>query len=209
MFRKILSFLFVLFFALSLCSCAEEEKDDDGPSSGGADLGPSVIDDYEQGEATQSESNDMAKSIMTTVDNAFANVKTTAARAEGDQTIDWSSSDGRLTITGNFEMVDNSNYSYDLTLTFRDYDDGSMQLNGVIRYKYDYVISDSSCKMIMNYSGDFKLGFENKKYDYSWDIDMVMTMSVSGGFDMTYECEGTYTCNGQTCDFDYDAARKN
>lgn len=201
MLKKVWMLLLVLFVAFSFAAC-DDGGDDEGDSA--VDLGPSAIDDLEKGEATQEQANDMANSIMSSITNVVTEANG-AVRTESEtdeQTVDWKSDDGTVEVTGTMQ----SQGEYTLTITFKDYSDGTVMLNGITEY---IVVSNSTSDTVsttMDYSGDFKVGFANKRYDYSWDIKITMTMD--SGYNFDYDVNGTVTCNGETYDFIYAAATR-
>ncbi|MDA3901529.1 MAG: hypothetical protein PF637_13555 [Spirochaetes bacterium] len=196
--KRFLSFLFIIIFLFLVTSCGEDEKED------AIDLGPSTIDDYPKGEVDEAKAAILLDDVMSAVNSvealAVADGKS-STRAKQTESISYTDPSGNLEVTGE-ASVDDSDGSFEVSMKmlFSDYLAGNgILLHGIVKMDYDGTISDTVYDLNYTYSGDYKVLYENQRYDISWDFKMTMSMDYAGeATTIDYTYTGSYTCNGET-----------
>ncbi len=177
MFKKIFALLLVLFVAVSFVSCDDEEDE------------KSLIDDYPMGEMTQDEANEVVDFMRIQTNDLYMKALMDAKRSESGD-VDWTSEDGKISVTISYSEESESSYYYNVKIKFKDCEIEDLTIFGTV----EYVIKMTGDSFEYSYTGDFKVLYKEKRYDFSWNIRI----------NSNYDFEGTYTCNGETYDYTYD-----
>ncbi|MBN2433940.1 MAG: hypothetical protein JXK07_01590 [Spirochaetes bacterium] len=194
MIKKIMYFLMACLLMTAFLSCSDDESEDKA----------SVIDDYPLGDVNvtiAAEVMDVSMDVIdsavdSAIDSAMMSGKRSATRATETQTINFTDSTGKIKVTGEvtYDSDDEEygDFSYLLTIEFDDYEEGGVILDGQVDYEMYYTFDVVTGQNIeYTYSGDFKILYENHRYEIEWDF-------VMSCINYEYTITGTYTCNGES-----------